>query len=94
MDQANGRWLQGNIRLAAHLVCPCAPQFVHLENVILLQGAISWMSRRLALLFFRFYSCGFAELGCHVGFFPGEAGQVSAEVAAVRGLGKDWTSEF
>lgn len=36
---------------------------------------------------FCFYSCGFAEFGGHIGFFPGKVGQVSSEMSAVRGFG-------
>jgi len=28
-------------------------------------------------------ACGFAKLGCHIGFFPGEVGSLSAEMPAV-----------
>ena len=41
-----------------------------------------------------FQSRGFAEFVYIIGFFPGEVGEVSSEVAAIRSLGVDWTGEL
>ena len=46
------------------------------------------------VLLFLFKTCGFAELFYHIGFFPGEVWQVSAEVSAIRGLGVNRAGEL
>jgi len=38
-------------------------------------------------------TCCFSEFGGHIGFLPGEVGQVSAKMPTIRGFGKNWTGQ-